>query len=83
MPIKIQATNSRTGSELSASRDNPKAKARLPNGKTRRPPRRSIALPILGPTKPETRSEMVKAQKRVSVGMPRSLEIGTARIAGR
>jgi hypothetical protein len=33
--------------------------------------------------RPDTKREIVNAQKKVSVGIPSSWEIGTARIAGR
>lgn len=81
--MTAQAINSIASFVLNASRINPVKKARLPQGKTLRPPYISIKRPILGPTKPETRSETVKAQKKVSVDTPIDCEIGTARIAGR
>ena len=61
----------------------PRIKAILPKGRTRLPPRRSIALPTRGPKKAATKSAAVKAQKKVSVAIPRDSDIGTAKIAGR
>jgi hypothetical protein len=42
----------------------------------------SIALPIRGPIKPDTKREKVNAQKKVSVEIPIDAAIGTARTAG-
>jgi hypothetical protein len=70
------------GSLENARAVRPAANARFPQGKTLRPPKRSIARPILGPRTPESNSEKVKAQKKSSVVMPIEAEIGTARIAG-
>jgi len=40
-------------------------------------------LPTTGPKNAETKSAKVKAQKNISVPIPRDLDIGTARMAGR
>ena len=82
MPMSPQAINNMIGSVVRLSATKPAMKATFPQGKTLRPPNRSMALPILGPRTPERSREKVNAQKNNSVVMPIEAEIGTARIAG-
>ena len=83
MPMRIQAINS-CGVEVEVAKSaRPMAKAKLPTGKTFRPPSWSMNFPTCGPKSPETNSESVKAQKNVSVEIPSDSEIGTAKMAGR
>lgn len=70
------------GSVAVARRERPIKKATDPKGSTFLPPSLSMNLPILGPIRPETSRDTVKAQKNSSVVIAKEAEIGTARTAG-
>ena len=82
-PSKSQAA-AIIGAEYDAPRQtSPAASSRFDADSTNRPPTRSMVRPTRGPSSPESMSEPENAAKNQVSEMPRSREIGSARIAGR
>ena len=82
-PIKAQAAKSDSGPCANPKATSPSANSGLVPISTGRPPQRSIALPVQGPTKAETTSDSEKAANTSGGASARSDAIGVASIAGR
>ena len=82
-PSTIQAPASAIGPAASPSQTSPAASTRFDSISTPRPPRRSIARPIAGPSAACSSSETEKKPKNNDFDTCRPAAIGPARIAGR
>ena len=83
IPSTAQAPASPSGPCTNASHTSPAPSTRFDNTSTPRPPRRSIALPIAGPSAACSRSDAEKNPKNSDFDTPSPAAIGSARIAGR
>lgn len=82
-PMTTHARKSDQGTVAKPRLARPAANTRLATISTGRPPKRSIARPLMGPSNAEAMSATENAPNTVGVETPRSREIGTAKIASR
>ena len=83
IPSNTQALASPAGPCANASHPSPPASTRFDSTSTPRPPCRSIARPIIGPSAACSSSEPEKNPKNNAFETPSPAAIGSARIAGR
>ena len=83
IPSNIQAPASPSGPCANASHPSPPPSTRFDSTSTPRPPWRSIARPMIGPSAACSSSEAEKNPKNKAFDTPSPDAIGSARIAGR